>query len=551
MAAALLANHGDERRPVFHRHSCSGRALSAPIGTGESTVSARRTAQLPRSRITGPEKVALRQSLLESGAERACPVAATSQREWGEDMLHYLRQQGARWTLLLAFLEFFALVMSLVLASHIRFWNSPADAASFSTSIELRATVFAVIMVTSMAAIGMYQRSLRDNMRGMLARQTIGFVMGGVATALVFYLVPQLIIGRGVVGFAVLISFPAIAAGRVFFLRMVDLKSIRRRILVFGSGRRAEKIVHRMRRRVDRRGFLVVGFLPINGEQRAVPEDLLIDSDRPLVDIASDLDINEIVIAVDDRRGQLPMDELLACKQRGIVITDLITFFEREQGKVKLSLIDPSWLVFAKGFDASPLRKASKRSFDVISTLFVLAVTWPLMLMTVLAIAIESGFRAPILYRQERVGEHGKTFSLIKFRSMRTDAEKDGVARWASKQDDRVTRVGRFIRKVRIDELPQLWNVLRGDMSLIGPRPERPQFVAEFEKKIKYYDLRHCVKPGLAGWAQLNYPYGADEKDAMEKLKYDLFYVKNHNLPFDLIILVQTLEVVLFRRGAR
>jgi sugar transferase (PEP-CTERM system associated) len=466
-------------------------------------------------------------------------------------MLRYLRQQGARWILLLAIGEYLALVFSLIIATKIRFWNLPEDLAAFSTPIEMRATVFAIIMVISMAAIGMYQRSLRDNMRGMLARQTIGFVMGGIGTAFVFYLMPDLFIGRGVVAYAVLMSFPIIAAGRIVFLRMVDLKSIKRRILVFGSGRRAEKIVHRMRRRVDRRGFLVVGFLPINGEQRAVPEDLLIESDRPLVDIALGLDINEIVIAVDDRRGQLPMDALLACKQRGITITNLITFFEREQGKVKLSLIDPSWLVFTNGFDASPLRKASKRTFDMIASLLVLTLSWPLMLATVIAIAIESGLRAPILYRQDRVGEHGKTFSLIKFRSMRTDAEKDGVAQWASKHDDRVTRVGRFIRKVRIDELPQLWNVMRGDMSLIGPRPERPQFVAEFEKKIKYYDLRHCVKPGLAGWAQLNYPYGADEKDAVEKLKYDLFYVKNHNLSFDLVILVQTFEVVLFRRGAR
>ena len=181
----------------------------------------------------------------------------------------------------------------------------------------------------------------------------------------------------------------------------------------------------------------------------------------------------------------------------------------------------------------------------------VLLLSWPLMVGAALAIRLESGRGAPILYRQERVGERGRTFPLVKFRSMRTDAEKDGIARWASKQDDRVTRVGQFIRKTRIDELPQLWNVLRGDMSLVGPRPERPQFVAELAKKIRYYELRHCVKPGLAGWAQLNYPYGATEEDAAEKLKYDLFYVKNHDFMLDLMILIQTVEVVVFRRGAR
>jgi lipopolysaccharide/colanic/teichoic acid biosynthesis glycosyltransferase len=211
-----------------------------------------------------------------------------------------------------------------------------------------------------------------------------------------------------------------------------------------------------------------------------------------------------------------------------------------------------TWFTYAADYSRFVSREVPKRKLYLASTLGqFIPVVWLGVLGATLAIRIESGRGAPILYRQERVGERGKGFPLIKFRSMRTDAEKDGVARWASQHDDRVTRVGRFIRKVRIDELPQLWNVLRGDMSLIGPRPERPTFVADLATKIKYYELRHCVKPGLAGWAQLNYPYGATEEDAAEKLKYDLFYVKNHNLMLDLMILIQTLEVVLFRRGAR
>jgi sugar transferase (PEP-CTERM system associated) len=245
------------------------------------------------------------------------------------------------------------------------------------------------------------------------------------------------------------------------------------------------------------------------------------------------------------------MDELLECKQAGIAITDLATFFERELGMVKLSLAEPSWLAFSDGFDVSPLRRAVKRVFDISAALCVLVVAWPFMLGVALAIRLESGPGQPILYRQERVGERGKVFALTKFRSMRTDAERDGVAVWATQNDDRVTRVGRIIRKTRLDELPQLGNILRGDMSVVGPRPERPQFVAELAGKIRYYNLRHCVKPGLAGWAQLRYPYGASEEDAAEKLKYDLFYVKNHNLLFDLLILIQTVEVVLFGRGAR
>jgi sugar transferase (PEP-CTERM system associated) len=306
-----------------------------------------------------------------------------------------------------------------------------------------------------------------------------------------------------------------------------------------------------MRRHADRIGFNVLGFVPREGEEVQVGATSLVRPEGSLVDWALQRQVDEIVVGVDDRRGGLPMRDLLECRQNGIDVTDLATFFERESGRVQLSLTDPSWLVFSGGFDATPLRRFSKRCSDLVIAALVLLLTWPLMLLVALAIRLESGPGQPILYRQERVGARGKTFQLIKFRSMRTDAELDGIARWANKDDDRVTRVGRFTRKVRLDELPQLWNVLKGEMSFIGPRPERPQFVIDLGQKIRYYDLRHCLKPGLAGWAQLRYPYGASEADAEEKLKYDLYYVKNHNLLFDLLILFQTVEVVLFRRGAR
>lgn len=466
-------------------------------------------------------------------------------------MFRTLREQGARWLLMLAMVELLILTGSLLVSMPLRYWNDPENLALFSAWIGLRAVIFGTVMVTAMAAVGLYHPNLRQNWLGLLARQTVGFVMGGVGVAIVFYVFPQAYVGRSVLGIALLMSFALISLTRGLFVRLLDVDQLKRRVLVFGSGRRAAKIINNMRRRVDRRGFKVVGFLGLPGEVAAVPEEVLIKYSGSLAEIVERLQVNEVVIAPEDRRGQMPMQDLLTCKLRGIRITSLITFFEREQGKVKLSLIDPSWLIFSSGFDASPLRKVSKRMFDCATALIILALTWPLILLTAFVIRIESGLSAPILYRQERVGEGGRNFMLIKFRSMRTDAEKDGVARWASEHDARVTRVGSFIRKVRLDELPQLWNVLRGDMSLIGPRPERPEFVVDLEKKIKYYDLRHCVKPGLAGWAQLNYPYGAGEKDAAEKLKYDLFYVKNHTITLDLVILIQTVEVVLFRRGAR
>jgi exopolysaccharide biosynthesis polyprenyl glycosylphosphotransferase len=233
------------------------------------------------------------------------------------------------------------------------------------------------------------------------------------------------------------------------------------------------------------------------------------------------------------------------------LVTELVEFFERESGRIKIDLANASWLVFSDGFYISPTRRAVKRIFDLVAASMLLLTTAPLMLLTALAVRMESDRGAPVLYRQERVGEYGRPFSVIKFRSMRTDAEGDGVARWASVNDNRVTLVGRCIRKARLDELPQLWNVLRGDMSIIGPRPERPQFVHDFNARIRFYSLRHSVKSGLSGWAQLRYPYGSSQEDAEEKLKFDLFYVKNQNFVFDLAILLQTVEVVLFGRGAR
>jgi sugar transferase (PEP-CTERM system associated) len=466
-------------------------------------------------------------------------------------MLRQLRQQSIRWLTLLASLEIVLLTLSVKIASHLRYFADAPALAGFSRNLWPRAFLFALVLMAGMAALGLYQQHLRETWFGLFARQLVGFLLGVVGLVIVYYVFPDSAIGRGVFGIAVALGLAAVVGLRVLFLRLVDIESLKRRVLVLGAGRQAALIPQRMRRRTDRRGFRIMGFVRMGEEEVGVPEDRLVVIEGSLRTFAEQLGVNEIVVGPDDRRRGLPMDELLDCKQAGIAVSNLASFFERELGVVKLSLVEPSWLVFSHGFDASPLRHAIKRVFDVTIALIVLLLAWPFMLLVALAIRIESGHGQPILYRQERVGEHGNVFALFKFRSMRTDAERDGVARWATRNDDRVTRVGRVIRRTRLDELPQLWNVLRGDMSVIGPRPERPHFVAELVQKIRYYSLRHCVKPGLAGWAQLRYPYGASEDDAAEKLKYDLFYVKNHNLLFDLMILVQTVEVVLFGRGAR
>jgi sugar transferase (PEP-CTERM system associated) len=466
-------------------------------------------------------------------------------------MFRFLRQRIVRLLLLLGVCEWLLLAVSLSLATHLRYFLFPDDLAQFSRHLFLRSLIFATVIIFGVGAMGAYRPHLRTTMLGLLARQIVAFTLGGIALALGYYVVPQAYVGRGVLGIALVLGFIALAAFRVLFMHLVDVQAFKRRILILGAGSRAAQIHSLMRRRSDRRSFSIVGYVRCPNEAVMVPDNLVLSLDTPLHALVSRDQVDEIVVGVDDRRGALPMDDLLECRQSGVAITDLTTFFERESGRVQLSLLDPSWLVFSRGFHATPLHRLSKRCFDLVAATALSLLCWPLMLLVALAIRIESGPGHPILYRQERVGEHGRTFWLYKFRSMRTDAECDGIARWASKDDDRVTRVGRISRKLRFDELPQLWNVLKGEMSIVGPRPERPQFVADLATKIRFYGLRHSLKPGLAGWAQLSYPYGASEADAAEKLKYDLFYVKNHNLLLDMVILIETVEVVLFGRGAR
>jgi sugar transferase (PEP-CTERM system associated) len=466
-------------------------------------------------------------------------------------MLRFLRRQTVRWLLLFGITELLLLASSLYLAMHLRYFRNADDLVDVSHHLLLRSFIFALVIMLGMAALGEYRTHMRTTWQGTVARQAVAFVIGGLMLVVGYYIVPQAYVGRGVLFLALLTGFLAVMMFRLLFMRMVEIESLKPRILILGTGQRAAQIHNRMRRRSDRRGFTVVGYVPCSGEDIAIPAEKLLALDVPLPILVKREHIDEIVVGVDDRRGRLPMDGLLQCRQAGVMITDLTTFFERESGRVQLSWLEPSWLVFSRGFNATPLHRLAKRCFDVAAATTLLLLCWPLMLAVAVAIRLESGPGQPILYRQERVGENGQTFWLLKFRSMRTDAERDGVARWAARHDDRVTRVGRVCRKLRLDELPQLWNVLKSDMSIVGPRPERPQFVADLTIKIPFYSLRHCLKPGLAGWAQLSYPYGASEEDAAEKLKYDLFYVKNHNLLFDMLILIETVEVVLFSRGAR
>lgn len=401
----------------------------------------------------------------------------------------------------------------------------------------------------AMAAFGLYQVHARHARGDFVFRLLLSFAAATIGLLVLHQLVTATWIAPGILAMALLLGLLAVVGVRIITRRYFHSPGFKRRVLVYGAGRNADLINSRLRRHSDRQTFVVVGFVPVPGQAIAVAPELMIEAPDGILQLASTLHVDEVVVAPDERRGGLPMPQLLGCAQSGVAVLDLSTLFEREAGVVNVNVADPSWLVFSGGFDHSLARRLSKRIFDVTAALTLLLVAWPVMLLVALAIRLESG--SPVLYRQTRVGENGHCFELVKFRSMRPDAEGDGVARWASKDDDRSTRLGRFIRTTRLDELPQLFNVLGGDMSFVGPRPERPQFVDMLSREIRYYGVRHCVKPGLTGWAQLRYPYGASVRDAEEKLTFDLYYVKNQRLVFDLMILLQTVEVVLFRKGAR
>lgn len=414
-----------------------------------------------------------------------------------------------------------------------------------------RVLTFAFAVGVALTAMGLYNSRQRARTIGLVLRAFVAHLLALGLVVIVSYFAPLLRPLPGQLLAWGALSFFFISVIRVVAGVLLDEEAFKRRVLVYGAGQRARSL-RQLRRRADQRGFLAVGYMPAPGEEVLVEQDVVLAQGvGQLRHLAKELNVDEIVIAMDDRRREFPLRELLDCRLNGVEVIDLVSFLERETGRVHLDVLNPSWIIFADGFRRDAVRQATKRLFDIVASLALVLVTWPFMLITILAIVLEDGLRAPILYRQRRVGLDGHEFDVLKFRSMRIDAEQDGKARWATGSDDRITRVGRIIRKIRVDELPQIFNVLRGDMSFVGPRPERPEFVAKLAESIPYYDERHCAKPGITGWAQVCYPYGSSEKDSLEKLQYDLYYVKNHGVLFDLMILLQTVEVVLLGKGGR
>jgi sugar transferase (PEP-CTERM system associated) len=443
--------------------------------------------------------------------------------------------------------------LAMVLGTLTLVWLHGNEGGSSSVSIAVRAGLgFAFLIPLHCGLVGVYREgSTRKSSSAKMKRAMLGCLLCvPIAYEVAIKSMMDDSQAQRLMAFAMAYLLVGLMLVRGLLLTAWRGSLIQQRVLIVGTGGEALAVAADLKSR-RLRSHAVIGLYPAGA--CAMPANdkryKLFTTDQSIDEIIAQHDVNQIIVAVKEQRGgNVPMDQLLSARVQGVPVMDLAAFYERTTGEVPISSLKTSFLVYGQGFAQDPMRIAIKRLFDIISSSALIVLSLPIMLLTMLAIRVES--KGPVIYRQERVGLGGKPFMCLKFRSMRADAERDGVAVWAAKNDKRVTRVGAFIRKTRIDELPQLFSVLAGEMSMVGPRPERPSFVAQLKEKIPYYDVRHSVKPGLTGWAQVRYSYGASLDDALRKHQYDLYYVKNNSLLLDLMVLFETVSVVVFREGA-
>ena len=408
--------------------------------------------------------------------------------------------------------------------------------------------IYAAALEAALIAVGLYGADALQSLRRAAARILVGVSLGIIVLATLFFLSPQLTFWRSNLLYAMGLSAISLLAIRILLGKMLGSQVFKRRVVVLGAGPRAARL--KALAQAPGSAFVVVGYVSMSEPNRVIPEAIERDAIYNLADHVVLLNASEVVLALEERRNALPLKDLLRIKTTGVHVNEISTFLERETGRVDLQSVNPSWLIFSDGFSSGRmLSSVFKRLFDIVASLALLVVMAPVIVLVAIAVKLES--KGPAFYRQRRVGLYGVGFDCIKLRSMRQDAEAGGQAVWAAERDPRITRIGRFIRKVRIDELPQCWSVLKGEMSFVGPRPERPQFVEDLEQQLPYYAERHMVKPGITGWAQINYPYGASIEDSRQKLEYDLYYAKNYSPFLDLLIILQTIRVVLWPEGAR
>lgn len=420
------------------------------------------------------------------------------------------------------------------------------DPGSFAERLGPHAA-FAAVIVLSMISVGVYGADSLRSMRFAAARLLVAISLGVIALSFVDFLVAGEHYWRSTLAYSMAFAIVLLILNRLLLSGLLGTSAFRRRVLVLGAGRRAQRLRELGER--PQSGFVIVGYVAMSEAHPLVEEAIARSAINNLTRFVENLGVSEVVLAIEERRNALPLKDLLRIKTAGVHVNEFSSFLERETGRVDLDTVNPSWLIFSDGFSSGRmLSSAAKRLFDILASALLLVLTAPLILLFALIVKLDS--KGPAFYRQSRVGLFGENFDVIKLRSMRSDAESAG-AQWASRDDPRITRVGRLIRKTRIDELPQAWTVLKGEMSFVGPRPERPEFVAGLEEQLPFYAERHMVKPGITGWAQINYPYGASIDDSRNKLEYDLYYAKNYTPFLDLLIILQTLRVVLWHEGAR
>ena len=447
--------------------------------------------------------------------------------------------------LLLGLFDFVLLAAAAELGWRVRAGQIGIDLTTFKRQWELAG--FAVIMLTAMISVGVYGSEALRSLRYAGARLLVAISLGTIAISFIDWTLRGGHFWRSTLAYAMAASVVFLVVNRLIVGGILGAHAFRRRVLVLGSGHRADRL-----RQLGERpeaGFAIVGYIGMSDAKPVIEEAINRSAIHNLKRFVENLGVSEVVLALEERRNSLPLPDLLRIKTAGVHVNDFSSFIERETGRVDLDTVNPSWLIFSDGFSSGrAVSSVAKRLFDVAASLLLLVLTLPLIVLFAALVKLDS--KGPAFFRQLRVGLYGQPFHVIKLRSMQTDAEAAG-AQWAIMDDPRVTRIGRFIRKLRIDELPQTWSVLKGEMSFVGPRPERPEFVADLEDKLPYYAERHMVKPGITGWAQINYPYGASIEDSRHKLEYDLYYAKNYTPFLDLLIILQTLRVVLWREGAR
>jgi len=408
-------------------------------------------------------------------------------------------------------------------------------------------------LATAVFQLSLYFCDLYDLAENMSPQESISRMIqslgiGCILLALTYYFFPRSMIPFPQFWYGFGAICLSIFLWRFMYNHILNKRMFAYPVIILGTGKMAQNIVNEIIGKRDT-GFKIVKFVGEHKPNSPLPSDIEICEDvTRLPRLCQQFNVERVVVAMDERRGKTPIQELLQCKLLGFPVEYGVNFYERLTGKILVKELNPGSIIYSTGFKVGRLARFSKFVFDIVFALTGLLITLPITLLAALIIRLESP--GPVIYAQERVGKHGKTFKVYKFRSMRSDAEKNGPV-WAGKDDERVTRFGRFIRKIRIDELPQMWNVLKGDMSFVGPRPERPVFVEQLVSAIPYYSLRHNVKPGITGWAQICYPYGASVEDALHKLEYDLYYIKYISLQFDFWVIFQTIKTVVLRKGAR